>query len=159
MKRAPFAEIDGSPYAAWWMERFAPAEDPFAAMRFYRRGRANIWVGTADVRGLESTRMDAVGVHLLRIGRRVWKPTSTSIRTFGASATINRIDVDRRELAAFLAGTDLDLDESDARRESITHGFLVVCYAGVPIGCGEWHGRGTLASLVPRNQRLDDPVL
>jgi NOL1/NOP2/fmu family ribosome biogenesis protein len=156
MKRVPFAEIDGAPYADWWMRRFAPVADPFRGMRFYRRGRTNVWVGTADIRGLESTRMDAVGIHLMRVGRRVWKPTSTSIRSFGAGATRNLFDLEETELRPFLAGADSELGSDDPRRELLTHGFVVVRWKGAPLGCGEWHGRGVLASLVPRNQRLAD---
>jgi len=154
MKRVPFVEIDGAPYAGWWRDRFAPRRDPFDAMRFYRRGRSNIWVGTADVRGLEGTRLDAVGIHLLRIGRRLWKPTSTAIRIFGGCATINAIELDTDELGVFLAGSDLELAESDVRREMLDRGFVAVRYHGVAVGCGEWRDSGVLASLLPKSERV-----
>ena len=155
-KRVPFVEIDGTPYADWWRERFAPQPDPLQTLRFYQRGRASIWVGTADIVGLEATYMDAVGIHLLRIGRRVWKPTSTAIRTFGHAATINAVDLDTEELRAFLAGSDLHLREDGARRRLLSRGFIAVRYRGVALGCGEWHERGVLASLIPGSQRISD---
>jgi len=155
-KRVPFVEIDGTPYADWWRERFAPRPDPFDSMRFYQRGRANIWVGTADIGGLEATCMDAVGIHLLRIGRHMWKPTSTAIRTFGDVATINAVDLDKDEMRAFLAGSDLEICPDEARERHLSRGFVTVRYRGIALGCGEWHARGALASLIPASQQISD---
>jgi len=155
MRRVPFAELDGSPYRAWWQERFAPAGDPFAGLRFYRRGKNNVWVGNVDLTGLAHTRLDAVGLHLLRIGRRMWKPTSAAIVAFGGGARRNLLEVEREEAAAFLAGRDLEVADGDPRRGDMTRGFIAVRYAGVALGCGEWHERGVLVSLIPRNQRVD----
>jgi len=154
MNRVPFTEIDGEPYVEWWRERFAPDADIFAGMRFYQRGRSSIWVGSADIEGLSSTRMDAVGLHLLRIGRRFWKPTSTAVMAFGGAATINVAELDRAELVAFLTGEELDIPADDARRDLLTRGFIVARYAGVPVGCAEWHDRGALVSLIPKGQRF-----
>ena len=156
MKRVPFAEIDGRPYADWWCERFEPAVDPFERMRFYRRGKANIWVGTAQIEGLAATRMDAVGVHLLRVRRRMWKPTSAAIVTFGSAACANALDVRRPEARAFLARRDVVLPDDDPRGSALTHGFVAVRLSGVAIGCGEWHGRGVVTSLIPKSQAIDD---
>lgn len=156
MKRVPFAEIDGTPYRDWWRERFAPEPDALDGLRFYRRGRNNIWVGTAEVDRLTSTRLDAVGLHLLRIGRRMWKPTSAAIVAFGAAARSNALELQRDEALAFLAGEELALPEADARRSALSRGFIAARYAGVGLGCGEWHERGVLVSLIPHSQRLPD---
>jgi NOL1/NOP2/fmu family ribosome biogenesis protein len=154
MKRVPFAEVDGAPYRAWWRRRFDPQADPFAGLRFYQRGRATIWVGSADIAGLESTRMDAVGLHLLRIGRRVWKPTSTAIVAFAADARRNVLEMSREEVTAFLAGDEIELPPDDGRRDGLTRGFIAARYAGVGLGCAEWHERGVLRSLIPKRQRV-----
>jgi NOL1/NOP2/fmu family ribosome biogenesis protein len=155
VSRVPFAEIDGAPYREWWRERFAPAADLFRGLRFYQRGKNNVWVGSADITALSATRLDAVGLHLLRIGRRMWKPTSTAIVAFGGSARRNFVELDRPEMRDFLAGRDLELAADDDRRAGITRGFIAVRWAGVALGCGEWHERGALVSLIPRNQRAD----
>lgn len=154
MKRVPFVEIDGEPYADWWRQRFRPRPDPFDGLRFYQRGRSNVWVGTADIRDLATTRLDAVGMHLLRIGRRMWKPTSAAIRVFGSRSTINALDLDADELRAFVAGADLQLPAHQARARGVERGFVAVRYHGVAVGCGEWHQRGVLVSLVPGSQRI-----
>ena len=155
MKRVPFVEIDGEPYARWWCDRFDPPCDPLAGMRFYQRGRTTIWVGTADVAGLTSTRMDAVGIHLLRISRRYWKPTSSAIVAFAGSARASYIELNRDEVVGFLAGADLPLDEDDPRRDGLARGFLAARYLGVGVGCAEWHGRDALMSLIPKNKRIE----
>lgn len=156
MTRVPFTEIDGAPYRAWWRERFAPAQDPFAGMRFYQRGRSRIWVGTAELDRLESTRTDAVGIHLLRISRRFWKPTSAAIVAFGATASTNFIEMSRDEAAGFFAGDELLLPDDDPRRAYLDRGFVAARYRGVALGCAEWHARGALVSLIPRNQQVGD---
>lgn len=154
MTRVPFREIDGSSYAKWWCDRFDPEGDPFAGMRFYQRGRAKIWVGTAAVAGLTSTNMDAVGIHLLRIGRRFWKPTSAAIVAFAGSARASVIELDHDEVLRFLAGRDIAVAEDDPRRGTLVRGFLAARYHGVAVGCAEWHGGEVVASLIPKNQRI-----
>ncbi len=156
MNRVPFREIDGSPYAEWWRDHFDPECDPFVGMRFYQRGRAKIWVGTAEIAGLTSTRMDVVGIHVLRIGRRFWKPTSAAIVAFAGSARASVIELDSDEVVGFLAGQDVPLAENDPRRATLPRGFLAAHYHGVAVGCAEWHGREAVRSLIPKNQRITD---
>ncbi len=154
MNRVPFLEIDGSLYAEWWRDRFDLERDPFAGMRFYQRGRAKIWVGTAEVAGLTGTRMDVVGIHMLRIGRRFWKPTSAAIVAFAGGARASVVELDRDEVVRFLAGQDVRLAEDDPRRATLPRGFLAARYHGVAVGCAEWHGREAVRSLIPKNRRI-----
>ena len=157
MRRVPFAEIDGGEYAAWWRERFSPPRDPFAGMRFYQRGRSNIWVGTADIEGLGSTRTAAVGIHLMRICRHLWKPTSAAIVSFGADASINAIEMENAEALGFLAGEPVVLAPDDPRRDRLSRGFVVACFRGAAVGCGEWHvNRGAVESCIPKSRRISD---
>lgn len=156
MKRVPFLEINGDPYAQWWRDRFDPEHDPFVGMRFYQSGRAKIWVGTGEIAGLTSARMDAVGIHLLRIGRRFWKPTSAAIVAFAGNSRASVIDLDRDETVKFLAGQDVPLAEDDARRETLPRGFLAARYHGVAVGCAEWHGGGAVRSLIPKKKRITE---
>lgn len=156
MKHVPFGEIDGTPYAEWWNERFAPQSDIFADKRFYQRGRATIWVGTADITGLSDARLDAVGVHLLRIGRRIWKPTSAAIVAFGDLSCANVLELNRDEAVVFLAGGNIELPSDDPRCGKMTRGFITARYCGAALGCAEWHERGVVASLIPKSQRVSD---
>jgi len=156
VNQVSFGEIDGRPYAEWWNERFSPPSDIFADKRFYQRGRANIWVGTADITGLSEARMDAVGVHLLRIGRRIWKPTSAAIVAFGDLSRANIIELNRDEAVLFLAGGDIGLPSDDPRCGKMTRGFVTARYYGVALGCAEWHERGVVVSLIPKSQRVSD---
>ena len=125
-------------------------------MRFYQRGRSKIWVGTADVGGLTSARIDAVGIHLLRIGGRYWKPTSAAIVAFGANVRDSVIELRRDEVAAFFAGSPIPVAADDPRREGLRRGYLAARHAGVALGCAEWHAGEALTPLVPKNQRIAD---
>ena len=156
MTRVPFVEVDGRPYASWWRERFSPRVDPFEGLRFYQRGRANIWVGTADIDDLSCARTDAVGIHLLRIGRHLWKPTSAAIVAFGGSAGSNAIELDRAETLRFLAGDPVALTAADPRRAALSRGFVIVRYQGAALGCGEWHGRDDVTSCIPKSKRVSE---
>lgn len=154
MARAPFVEIDGAEYLRWWRERFDSDPDPFEAIRFYQRGKANVWAGTAGIDSLNQARTDAVGLAMLRIGRRIWKPTSVAIIAFGSDSRNNVIDLDRDEARAFLAGASLALPEDDSRRALLTRGFIAVRYCEVAIGCGEWRD-GVLYSCLPKGRRVE----
>ena len=155
MQRVPFAEVDARPYFDWWRERFAPAPEPFAGLRCYQRGKSNIWIGAVDIGGLATTRTDAVGVPLLRVGRRMWKPTSVAIVTFGSDSQGNVLDVDRDEARAFLGGTPLELPADDPRWADVSPGFLVVRHAGVALGCGEWR-EAAILSCIPKSKRISE---
>jgi NOL1/NOP2/fmu family ribosome biogenesis protein len=154
--RVPFGEIDGSPYVEWWQQRFEPADSPFEGMCFYVRGKSRIWVGTADVESLVAAHTETVGLHLLRVSRRVWKPTSAAMVAFGSSARANVIDMSGDELVGFLAGKALRLDEADERRGLLSRGFVVARYNGVAVGCGEWHERDFVASRIAKNKRVSE---
>ena len=155
MQRVPFAEVDARPYFDWWRERFAPEPEPFAGLRCYQRGKSNIWIGAVDIAGLATTRTDAVGVPLLRVGRRMWKPTSVAIVTFGSDSQGNVLDVDRDEARAFLDGTPLELPADDRRWADVSPGFLVVRHAGVALGCGEWR-EAAILSCIPKGKRISE---
>lgn len=156
MTRVPFAQVDGRPYAAWWRERFSPFVDPFEGLRFYQRGRANIWVGTADIHDLSWARTDAVGIHLLRIGRHLWKPTSAAIVAFGGSARSNVLELDRAETLRFLAGDPVALGAADRRRAALSRGFVIMRYHGAALGCGEWRDGDGVTSSIPKSRRVSE---
>ena len=153
MQRLPFVEIDGAEHVSWWRERFAPDPEPFGGARFYRRGKANVWIGTAGIDSLERARTEAVGLVMLRIGRRLWKPTSAAIIAFGSDSRSNVIDLEPEDARSFLAGESIALPEADPRRALLTRGFIAVRYRGVAIGCGEWQ-QGVLHSCLPKGRRV-----
>ncbi len=148
-----FIRLDGRPFIEWWGERFGLSTETFTGLCFYQRGRSTVWVGVPDVDDLTGARVEAVGIPLLRLGARFWKPTSIAIITFASAAAHNVIDLDDHETRRFLAGSESCLEETDPRRGKLTTGFVVARLDGVAIGCGEWH-HGTLHSCIPKGKRV-----
>ena len=148
-----FVRLDGQPYLEWWHERFGLPPEAFAGLGFYQRGRSTVWTGVPDVDNLTGARVDAVGIPLLRLGARFWKPTTIAIITLASAATRNVADLDDHEASRFLAGLENCLQEADPRCGKLTTGFVVARLGGVAIGCAEWH-HGTLYSCVPKGKRV-----
>lgn len=148
-----FVRLDGGPYIEWWGDRFGLPAETFAGLCFYQRGRSTVWAGVPEVDGLTGARVEAVGIPLLRLGARFWKPTSIAIITFASEASTNVIDLDELEMRRFLAGSESCLEEEDPRRGKLTTGFVVARIHGVAIGCGEWH-HGTLYSCISKGKRV-----
>jgi NOL1/NOP2/fmu family ribosome biogenesis protein len=148
-----FVRLDGQPYVEWWRDRFGLPPATFADLCFYQRGRSTVWAGVPDVDDLTGARVEAVGIPLLRLGARFWKPTSIAIITLASMATRNVIDLDVREARRFLAGSESCLEDTDPRRGNLAPGFVVARLEGVAIGCGEWH-RSTLYSCIPKGKRV-----
>ena len=148
-----FIQLDGKPYIEWWGERFGLPTETFTDLCFYRRGRSTIWAGVPDVDDLAGARVEAVGIPLLRLGARFWKPTSIAIITFASMAARNVIDLDGHEVRRFLAGSEIYLEAADPRRGNLTTGFVASRLDGVALGCGEWH-HGTLYSCIPKGRRV-----
>ena len=148
-----FIRLDGQPYVEWWADRFGLPAETFTGLCFYQRGRSTVWAGVPDVDDLTGARVEAVGIPLLRLGARFWKPTSIAVITFASTAARNVIDLDDHETRRFLAGSESCLGETDPRRDNLTTGFVVARLDGVAIGCGEWH-HGTLYSCIPKGKRV-----
>lgn len=151
--RAPFVRIDGEPYVAWWRQRFGLPDEAFHELSFYRRGKSTVWVATAGIDRLEEARAEAVGLPLLRIGSRYWKPTTVAIVALAQRASRNVVELETSEAQRFLAGEECPLATGDTRREGLEIGYVIARHRGVPIGCGEWHPP-TLYSCVPKGKRL-----
>jgi NOL1/NOP2/fmu family ribosome biogenesis protein len=148
-----FVRLDRQPYVDYWHERFGMSPATFAELSFYQRGRSTIWAGVPRVEELAGALVDAVGIPVLRIGARFWKPTSIALITFGSAATRNVIELDEDEMRAFLAGKECSVPESDPRGRNLGPGYVVARIRGVALGCAEWH-RGTLYSLIPKGKRV-----
>jgi NOL1/NOP2/fmu family ribosome biogenesis protein len=148
-----FVRLDREPYVEYWRDRFGLPAETFSGLGFYQRGRSTVWAGAARIDALQGVQVDALGIPLLRLGGRFWKPTSIAIITFGSAATRNVVDLDENEMIRFLAGEENHVDESDPRSGHLGPGFVVARFRGVALGCAEWHG-GTLFSRLPKGKRM-----
>jgi NOL1/NOP2/fmu family ribosome biogenesis protein len=148
-----FVRLDRDPYVGYWRERFGLPAATFSGLSFYQRGRSTVWTGAVQIEALQGAQIDALGIPLLRLGGRFWKPTSIAIITFGSGAQENVVDLDDDEMLRFLAGRENQLEEPDPRCDRLGPGFVVARFRGVALGCGEWHG-GTLFSRIPKGKRI-----
>lgn len=151
----PFRRVDAEPFVEWWQDRYGLPPETFAGLHFYQRGQATIWLSGADLSGMARARVEAVGIRVLRLGARYWKPTSIAIISLASDATRNVIDLEEEEARRFLAGAECVLEQDDPRLDGIEGGFVVVRFCGVALGCGEWRRR-TLRSNVPKGRRIVD---
>jgi NOL1/NOP2/fmu family ribosome biogenesis protein len=128
---------------ALWRERFGIPESAFDGYRFYRKAQS-VWV-VSDV-DLPVLSYEALGMRMMDLKGRVWKPTTCALQIFGGLATKNVVHLNGDQARAFLAGGTQEI-------ESATEpGYTVVFYMGEVLGCG-LYSRGRLISQVPKEMR------
>jgi len=147
-----FRRLQREPYVRWWTDRFGTPEGMFGDCSMWQRGKTTVWVAAPDVDPVAVHPVDGVGVPLLRVGGRAWKPTSIGLMHFGLHATRNVVELDLDEAACFLAGETVDLMPEDPRRRLPHRGFIVARSLGVPLGCAEWQ-TGAIRSVLPKGRR------
>jgi len=145
-----FERVDRREVVRWWAERFGVPEEVFEPYEFYAKGRKAIWA----IRRSEHLpklvgplRLEALGMVIMRMGKFGWKPTTNAIQVFGRHARKNVVDLDERQMRAFVAGEPIK-----GPFEGLEEGFVVVRYKGRPLGCGLYR-RGVLHSQVPKIRR------
>lgn len=161
--RSNFEPLSKSVVADLWRSRFGMPEETFEGYRFYRKANS-IWViSKADMPNFS---YEALGMRMISLKDRPWKPTTCALQIFGRYATKNVVHLSDEQAKAFLAGESQDLETGcqDARPktggealkigyESCEPGYVVVFYRGEVLGCGLYsHGR--LASQLPKERRM-----
>jgi NOL1/NOP2/fmu family ribosome biogenesis protein len=140
-----FRPLDRSQVASLWTERFGISEDAFQGYRFFVKAKS-IWV-CSDL-PLPSLRYESVGMRMMSLGDRPWKPTTSALQIFGGHAKKNVVHLSEEEARAFMAGSTL-LMEADCQP-----GYVVVFYRGEVLGCG-LYSRGKLVSQIPKDRRVE----
>lgn len=153
MRVEPFLRVAGQEYADWWHERYGTPPDLFAALAFFRRGQATVWVASASVQLEGLAVVDGVGVPFARVGGQVWKPTSSAAIQFGAAATRNVVEVTAPEAELLLARSPVLLEPHDPRRQLPNRGYVLARLHGVPIGCVLWRGTH-IESCIPKARMI-----
>ena len=145
-----FERVDRGEVISWWSKRFGVPEEVFEPYEFFRTGKGTIWAirrsGKAPG-GLEGLRYQALGMVIMRMGKFGWKPTTNAIQVFGRYARRNVVDLDERQMRAFVAGEAIR-----GPFEGLEEGYVVVRYRGLPLGCGLYR-HGVLLSQVPKIRR------
>ncbi len=119
-------------------------ESAFEGYRFYRKAQS-IWAISDE--DLPNLSYEALGLRIISLKDRPWKPTTCALQVFGRYATKNTINLDDSQAKAFLAG------ERQPLEAQCEPGYVVVFYRGEVLGCG-LYSRSTLASQLPKERRI-----
>ncbi len=147
--RSTFEPLERSEVAELWHSRFGISEEAFEGYRFYRKANS-VWV-ISDV-DLPDFSYEALGLRMISLKDRPWKPTTCALQIFGRYATKNVVHLDEEHAMAFLAGSSQALETGC---ESCEPGYVVVFYRGEVLGCG-LYSHGILASQLPKERRISE---
>ena len=149
-KPRPLGKAGRREVVAWWAERFCVPEEVFEPYEFFITGKGTIWAlrrSERAPRGVEGLRYEALGMVIMRKGKLGWKPTTNAIQVFGRYARKNVVELGEAQMRAFVAG-----EAVRGPFPGLEEGYVVVCYRGIPLGCGLYR-RGVLLSQVPKVRR------
>jgi NOL1/NOP2/fmu family ribosome biogenesis protein len=142
--RNVFEPLDASYVADLWFSRFGIPESIFFAYIFFRKANSVWALNDADLPRLS---YEAIGMRIMNLKDRPWKPTTSALQIFGRHAAKNLIHLDPANARTFLEGKTLSM-ESDSEP-----GYVVVFYRGEVIGCG-LYSHGKLVSQIPKERRM-----
>lgn len=112
-----------------WQSRFGIPEEVFSGYSFYRKAQS-IWVcSNAHLPGLK---YETIGMRMISLKDRPWKPTTSALRIFGKHATKNVICLTLEQAKIFMAGASQNI-QPDSEMDS---GYVVVIYRDNVLGCG-----------------------
>lgn len=141
--RNVFEPLDRSDVTVLWGERFGIPESAFEGYRFFRKAQS-VWV-ISDI-DLPALSYEALGMRIMNLKDRPWKPTTSALQIFGRFASKNLVYLDDDQAGAFLAGESRQIESSSEP------GYVVVFYRGDVLGCG-LYSRGRLISQIPKEFR------
>lgn len=139
-----FRPLERAWVSSLWAERFGIPEAVFQGYRFFSKAQS-VWV-CSDF-ALPNLRYESVGMRMMSLKDRPWKPTTSALQIFGRYAKKNVVLLSEEESLAFMAGSSLD------READCQPGYVVVFYRGEVLGCG-LYSRGTLVSQIPKDRRV-----
>lgn len=155
-----FEPLERAEVEEMWHSRFGIEENAFKGYKFYRKAQS-IWViSEAD---LPKISYEALGLRMISLKDRPWKPTTCALQIFGKSATKNVIHLNEEQARKFLAGETSGL-EAECETEYMPErkseckpecepGYVIVFYRGDVLGCG-LYSRGKLSSQLPKERRM-----
>lgn len=139
-----FEAIDSAEVIDAWQSRFSMPKETFTGLAFYRRAQ-NIWA-FSDV-DLPRLSYEAVGMRMMSLKEKPWKPSTCALQVFGMHARRNKVVLDSEQARRFMLGESQDLvAEADA-------GFVIAIFQDQVLGCG-LYSRGKLVSQVPKERRI-----
>ncbi|MDD1760193.1 MAG: hypothetical protein LUQ44_06250 [Methanothrix sp.] len=140
-----FEPLENSVVAELWNSRFGVATQAFDGFRFFRKSHS-VWVISDS--HIPKLSYETLGMRIMNLKDRPWKPTTCALQIFGRSATKNLIQLDEPSAKIFLTGGSQSI-------ESVSEpGYVVVFYRGEVLGCG-LYSHGKLISQLPKERRMD----
>lgn len=139
-----FEPLDTSFVADLWGERFGIPPSAFAGFAFFRKANS-VWAANEAL--FPNLSYEAIGMRIMNLKDRPWKPTTSALQVFGLHATRNLIHLDSANSRSFMEGKTLAI-ESDSES-----GYVVVFYRGEVLGCG-LYSHGKLVSQIPKERRM-----
>ena len=143
-KRNIFEPLERSFVAELWGERFGIPESAFSGYVFFQKAHS-VWAANDSI--IPRLSYEAIGMRIMNLKDRPWKPTTSALQVFGQHATKNLIHLDSANAKSFMEGRTLAIESNS---ES---GYVVIFYRGEVLGCG-LYSRGLLVSQIPKERRL-----
>jgi len=143
--RNVFEPLENSEVAELWNSRFGIPTHAFDGFRFFRKSNS-IWVISDS--HIPQLSYETLGMRMMNLKDRPWKPTTCALQIFGRNATKNLIHLDEAQAKIFLTGGSQPI-------ESVSEmGYVVVFYRGEVLGCG-LYSHGKLISQLPKERRME----
>ena len=136
--------MNSSEVARLWKSRFGIPEKAFAGYRFFRKAQS-IWMISASE--LPNLSYEALGMRIMNLKDRPWKPTTCALQILGKHATKNLVHLNETQAMTFLEGKSLPVDTN------LEPGYVVVLYREEVLGCG-LYSRGIVVSQLPKERRM-----
>ncbi|VVB70951.1 RNA-binding PUA-like domain of methyltransferase RsmF [uncultured archaeon] len=148
--RNVFEPMEREEVAKLWNERFSIPVEVFSGFLFFRKARSVWAISESDLPRLS---YESLGMRIMSLKDRPWKPTTSALQIFGKHAARNLIHLDEHEATLFLQGESIPLTMKI--QSGLESGYVVVFYRGEVLGCG-LYSHGKLISQIPKSRRMAD---
>jgi NOL1/NOP2/fmu family ribosome biogenesis protein len=138
--------MDSSEVSELMNSRFGIPEQAFSGFLFFRKAKSVWAISEAELPRLS---YESLGMRIMNLKDRPWKPTTCALQIFGRHASRNLVHLDEREAMLFLQGASMLLSPEPV----LEPGYVVVFYRGEVLGCG-LYTRGRLVSQIPKERRM-----
>ncbi|NMC10742.1 MAG: hypothetical protein GYA39_07220 [Methanothrix sp.] len=129
--------------AGLWQSRFGIPEKAFAGYRFFRKAQS-VWMISGSE--LPDLSYEALGMRIMNLKDRPWKPTTCALQILGKHATKNLVHLNDSQAMIFLEGKSLPIESN------LEPGYVVVLYREEVLGCG-LYSHGIVISQLPKERR------
>lgn len=136
--------MNSSEVVGLWQSRFGIPEKAFAGYRFFRKAQS-VWM-ISDYE-LPNLSYEALGMRIMNLKDRPWKPTTCALQILGKHATKNLVHLNEAQAMIFLQGKSLPIESN------LEPGYVVVLYRDEVLGCGLNSGK-MLVSQLPKERRM-----